>query len=119
MKTNNPAWAMIDKRADEMVQKSGNKISHAQAVVKFLETDEGRRLYAEGGGAHGYGFDPRLPWEDDGAPRAPVTKKEAAWERIKAKAEVIQKRGLGCSFAKAVDRVLRDNPELYDEYVGR
>jgi hypothetical protein len=40
-------------------------------------------------------------------------------EKIRMRAEVIEKSGnggRGMSFAKAVDRVLRDHPELYAEY---
>jgi hypothetical protein len=48
----------------------------------------------------------------------PVTKRDAAWERIKAKAEEIRKANpLGQkSFAQCVDLVLRQKPELYEQY---
>jgi hypothetical protein len=80
------------------------------------------RLYEEGGGTHGLGYDPSLPFEDD-SDRVPITKRDLAWEKIKARAEAIQKSGnggRGMPFAVAVDQVLRteEGAQLYNEYRG-
>lgn len=41
------SWEAIEKAAMEVVAKSGEKISKAQAVEKFLDTAEGSRMYGE------------------------------------------------------------------------
>lgn len=43
----NDAWGKIEAKADELVTKSEDGLSKAQAVSKVLETDEGRKLYNE------------------------------------------------------------------------
>jgi hypothetical protein len=52
----------------------------------------------------------------------PITKRAVAWQKIKARAEVIHKSDLRgrVSFAKAVDWVLRteEGAQLYNEYRG-
>lgn len=41
------AWSKIQAGATALVAKSGGKVSPAEAVSKFLDTSEGKRLYDE------------------------------------------------------------------------
>jgi len=108
----NNAWDEIDRRAAAMVRKSDSQLTHAAAVVKFLRTPEGAALYEAGRPLHRRDLS-RLP--PSPAPARPVTKRDHIWEKIKTRAEAIQKRDR-VSFAKAVDVALREDPTLYDQY---
>jgi hypothetical protein len=78
-----------------------------------LSTPQGKRLYEEGRMAHGRDLD-RL--ESRAEQRQTITK--LAWDRIAVKAEQIQKADplRRRTFAKCVDMVCRQSPELYEEY---
>jgi len=41
------AWAKIEAGAKDLVAKSAGKVSDADGVTKFMETPDGKRLYAE------------------------------------------------------------------------
>ena len=41
------AWSRIEKAAEGWVQKSGEKLSRAEAIDAFLKTSEGARMYGE------------------------------------------------------------------------
>jgi len=112
--TMNTAWEKLEDLADAMVRKSGTSMSHAQAVTKILGTPEGRALYEQGRTAHGKDLSRLQPT----APPRPITKRDAVWDQIRAKAEEIRKSDpLGRkTFAQAVDAVLRAEPRLYEEY---
>src|SRR5215831_14445100 len=113
-RTNNLAWAEIEMRAAEMVQKSGTSLSHAQAVRKLLETPEGARLYEQGGGARGLGYDPSLPAVFPGQPE-PVAKRayDAIIEPIAKAARTRATSGRGMSYEKAYAEEILKNPKLY------
>jgi hypothetical protein len=111
----NRAFEKIDQLADEMVFKvdGAERLSHAQRVAEFLQTPEGARLYEQGKLSHGRDFE-RL---DRVEKSAPVTKRDDVWNTIQLHAQQRQRDSHGrVSFAKAVDAVLRDYPELYAHY---
>jgi hypothetical protein len=129
----NPAWEQLEKLVDEDVGDGANPETRAGSMSKILKTAHGKELYAKGAGyvsrreddededeedEKDDEKDEKDENEDDVEKRWVVRKADAVWERIKRQAESIQKRDLRgrVSFAKAVDEVLRDDPELYTEY---
>jgi hypothetical protein len=107
-------WEQIDRLADAMVLKSGEHLTHAQRVAKILSTPQGKALYAEGKLSHGQDFS-RLQPEP---PRAPIRKRERAWDTIRAKAETVWKSDplRRRTFEQVVAELLRQHPELYQQY---
>jgi hypothetical protein len=124
-RTSNPAWEKLEKLVDDDVGEGANQETRAGSMSKILKTARGKELYAKGAESR-VGFTPGEDEDDetdetetdDVEKREPVRRADAVWERIKTRAEVIQKKDLRgrVSFAKAVDQVLRDNPALYARY---
>ena len=84
----------------------------AQAFDKFLETPDGKSSY----GAY------LKMTNDDYSPKnVPLTKAPshgcAANQTILAKAQVLMKSEQAMSKEKAVEKVLMENPDLYEEYL--
>jgi hypothetical protein len=127
----NPHWEKLEQLVDGDVGEKANPEKRAASMSEILKTPKGKELYAKGAGyyAPDTGDDDEDEIEpddteqdddtdDDVEKREPIRKADAVWGRIKTQAETIQKnhpRG-GFSFAKAVDQVLRDHPELYTDY---
>jgi hypothetical protein len=81
----------------------------ALAVAEFLTTERGHQLYAQG-------LDLQSSVEKTSRSIG-GGRKEAAWRTVEAKAQALAKRD-GITFEKAVDVVLRAEPQFYTAYVS-
>jgi hypothetical protein len=117
-RTSNAHWQKLEKLVDDDVGEGANPETRAASMSEILKTPRGKQLYAKGAGYSPGEDEDEEDETDDVEKREPIRKADRLWEGIKTRAEAIQKsdpRGR-VSFAKAVDQVLRDNPQLYSDY---
>jgi hypothetical protein len=102
------ACELIEKRSAEIAEGTG--VSKARALAQFLETPEGRRLYADY-----VGRSDRARVEKAATPIQVA--KAAALTELEALAESIAAR-VGISKAQGMRRALEERPDLYERYRG-
>ena len=98
--------AEAHKVADLLISVRKGNPEHADAIEELLSATE-KAMVAKEDGA----------FEETGVSTTEVTS-GSAWGRIEGKAEDLVQKGEALNRAKAIDKVLTDNPELYAEYLS-
>lgn len=94
------------KVADLLIAVRKGNPEHADAIEELLSATE-KAMVAKNDGA----------FEETGVSNTEVTS-GSAWGRIEGKADDLVQKGDFANRAKAIDKVLTDNPDLYAEYLS-